>query len=213
MSSVFDRNLLPKFDSIVDDDEEILWIEKPKFTPYILSGIGAGIFSLIFGIIWISIMLNVPEEEGKSNKFMFIVVGIITVGQGVYFFLRRLLSYSNTVYAYSAKRVMMRTGFIGTDFKIIDLDKISDIEVNVNFIERMFDVGTVRFFSGRTHTNDERTSKLYESWTAISNPYDVFKQVKQTSTDVKADINYPNALRPETNPGYKTVYRRTPRRK
>jgi hypothetical protein len=37
---------------------------------------------------------------------------------------------------------------------------------------------------------------------------EVFKMVKQTSVDIKTDYNYPNALRPETNPGYKTKYDR-----
>jgi hypothetical protein len=100
----------------------------------------------------------------------------------------------------------MRTGFIGTDFKSIDYDKISDIEVTVNFVERAFNVGTIKFFSGRTETNDGTTKKLYDRWEAISTPYEIFKRVKQISVDIKTDFNYPNALRPEINPGYKTKY-------
>jgi hypothetical protein len=69
-------------------------------------------------------------------------------------------------------------------------------------------VGTIRFFSGRTLTDEGNTTKLYDTWTAIEDPYQVFKLVKQTSLDIKTDINYPNALRPETNPGYQTKYER-----
>jgi len=101
---------------------------------------------------------------------------------------------------------MFRTGFIGTDFKTIDYDKISDIEVTVNLIERMYSVGTIRFFSGRTQINDGNTTNLYDSWNAIENPYEVFKMVKKTSVDIKTDFSYPNALRPESNPGYNTKY-------
>jgi len=104
--------------------------------------------------------------------------------------------------------VMVRTGFIGTDFKSIDYDKISDIEVTVNFMERAFNVGSIRFFSGRTQENDGTTTKLYDKWEAIPDPYGVFKKVKQVSVDIKTDYNYPNALRPETNPGYNTKYNR-----
>lgn len=103
---------------------------------------------------------------------------------------------------------MMRTGFIGTDFKSIDYDKISDIEVTVNVVERAFNVGTIKFFSGRTQTDDGVTSKLYDRWEAIPNVYEVFKKVKQVSVDIKTDYNYPNALRPEINPGYNTKYDR-----
>jgi hypothetical protein len=101
---------------------------------------------------------------------------------------------------------MMRTGFIGTDFKIIDYDKISDIEVTVNVIERAYNVGTIKFFSGRTKTDDGNTTKLYDNWEAIPGPYEVFREVKQVMVDIKTDYNYPNALRPDNNPGYNTRY-------
>lgn len=208
MSSTLDKNLLPEFDSVKDNDEEILWTGKPKFIPYILSGLGAGLFTLAFGIIWILTTINFQSGDRSSSSPFFWLFGLLPLLQGLYVFLNRLLSFSNTAYGYSNKRVMMRTGFIGTDFKTIDYDKISDIEVTVNVIERMYNVGTIRFFSGRTQTDEGNKTKLYDVWSAIENPYEVFKMVKQTSVDIKTDFNYPNALRPETNPGYKTKYDR-----
>ena len=206
MSSVFDKNILPEFDSIKDNNEEIYWTEKPKLIPYLFSGTFAALFTIAFGIVWLLIALNSVKKNDSNTYFW--LFGLFPLLQGLYIFLKKLLSYPNTAYGYSNKRVMMRTGFIGTDFKTIDYDKISDIEVTVNFIERMFNVGTIRFFSGRTQTDENNTTKLYDSWSAISNPYEVFKMVKQTSVDIKTDFNYPNALRPETNPGYKTKYDR-----
>lgn len=209
MGSQLDKKLLPEFDSIKDTDEEILWLGKPKFVPFILSGLGASLFTIAFGVIWVLVNLNIkPENSAESGWSFFWLFGLIPLGQGVWAFVNRILSFSNTAYAYSQKRVMMRTGFIGTDFKIIDYDKISDIEVTVNVFERAYHVGTVRFFSGRTETNDDITSKLYDRWEAIENPYEVFRRVKQISVDIKTDYNYPNALRPESNPGYHTKYER-----
>lgn len=210
MSSTFDKNLLPEFDSVKDNDEEILWTGNPKFIPYIFSGLGAGLFTIAFGIVWVLFNYNIKPDnvESGSGWNYFWLFGLIPLLQGLYVFLNRLLSFSNTAYGYSNKRVMMRTGFIGTDFKTIDYDKISDIEVTVNIIERMYNVGSIRFFSGRTQTDEGNTTKLYDVWSAIENPYEVFKMVKQTSVDIKTDFNYPNALRPDTNPGYKTKYDR-----
>lgn len=206
MSSTFDRNLLPEFNSVKDNDEEIQWIGKPKFIPYIFSGIAIGLFAI--GVVWLLAAINFKSDDGSNASPFFWLFGLIPLLQGLYVFLNRLLSYSNTAYAYSNKRVMMRTGFIGTDFKTIDYDKISEIEVTVNIIERMYNVGSIRFFSGRTQTDEGNTTKLYDVWSAIENPYEVFKMVKQTSVDIKTDFNYPNALRPDTNPGYKTKYDR-----
>ncbi len=205
MSSIFDKNLLPEFESVKDDDETIIWIGKPVFIPYVLSDLGYLAASLAFGVFFLFVIMKSENEGGGSLNWL---IGAFIIGQGLLKFLAKVLSFSNTAYGYSNKRVMMRTGFIGTDFKTIDYDKISDIEVNVNVVDRMYGVGTIRFFSGRTKTDDGDVSKLYDNWYAIPNPYKIFKMVKQVSVDVKTDYNYPNALRPDINPGYKTKYKR-----
>ena len=207
MASAFDKNLLPEFDSIKDKDERIIWTGRPIFVPYILSGLWAYSLYILFSIIWFALGTQVKPENDSSGG-LGIWLSLLPLALFLFKFFSRLFSFSNTCYAYSDKRVMMRTGFIGTDFKIIDYDKISDVEVTVNFIERAYNVGTIKFFSGRTKTDDGNTTKLYDDWEAIPNPYEVFKQVKQVMVDIKTDYNYPNALRPESNPGYNTTYER-----
>jgi membrane protein YdbS with pleckstrin-like domain len=205
MNTLFDKNLLPEFESVKDDDEEILWADKPKFVPYLITGLGLGVGAVIFVGIYYAMTVNAKNADGTTGNFNWLFAAI-PIGFFLWEFFRKLFSYNNTRYAYTNKRIMMRTGFIGTDFKSIDYDKISDIEVTVNFVERAFNVGTIKFFSGRTETNDGTTKKLYDRWEAISTPYEIFKRVKQISVDIKTDFNYPNALRPEINPGYKTKY-------
>jgi len=205
MASTKDKELLPEFESIKDDKEEILWTGKPKFIPFIFTGISGGIFIVSFAIVWLLTTRNFGSNDNNSPSY-FWLFGLIPLIAGLFAFLKKVFSFSNTAYSYSDKRVMMRSGFIGTDFKTIDYDKISDIEVTVSVIEKMYNVGTIRFFSGRTQTDEGNTTKLYDSWSAIENPYEVFKMVKQTSVNIKTDFNYPNALRPDTNPGYNTKY-------
>jgi len=206
MNSTLNKQLLPKFGSIIDNDEEILWTGQPKFFPFILTGLAQGILPVAFGIIWLVGSLNLkPENDFSVFKYIWLM-GLIPLLIGIYVFLNRILSFSNTAYCYSNKRVMMRTGFIGTDFKTIDYDKISDIEVTVNVIERIFNVGSVRFFCGEVQSTKNNTTNIYDNWSSIENQYEIFKMVKQTSVGFKTDLNYPNALRPESNPGYNTKY-------
>lgn len=202
---ISNQNLLPEFDSVKDDDEDILWTDKPKFIPYTITALGLGTGVLIFLGVYYAMTKNVKNSEGTTGIFS-IWFAAIPVIFFLWSFFRKIFSYKNTSYAFSNRRVMVRSGFIGTDFKIIDYDKISDIEVSVNFIERAFNVGTIKFFSGRTESNDGMTTKIYDRWEAIANPYEVFKQLKKVSVDIKTDFNYPNALRPDTNPGYRTKY-------
>jgi len=207
MSSSFDKNLLPLFDSVKDNDEEIIWTDKPVFIPYLTSGIGLDLLILVFVFVFIYVYLTGDSDDNNPST-MFWVIGSIPLIQRFYVFINKLVSFSNTAYAYSNKRVMIRTGFIGTDFKTIDYDKISDIEVKVSAIERMYNVGTIQFFSGRTENTDNGIKKLTDRWIAIRNPYEIFKMVKQISVDIKTDYSYPNALRPDSNPGYNTKYKK-----
>jgi hypothetical protein len=206
MDSTNNKNLLPEFESIKDDKEEILWTGKPKFIPFIFTGLLGGLAMLAFSVIWLLTARNWGTNSDNNTSSYFWLFGLIPLIVGAFTFLKKIFSFPNTIYSYSDKRVMMRTGFIGTDFKIIDYDKISDIEVTVSVVEKMYNVGTIRFFSGRTQTDEGKTTKLYDCWSAIENPYEVFKMVKQTSVNIKTDFNYPNALRPGTNPGYNTKY-------
>lgn len=206
MGSVNQGDLLPEFESIRDDNEGILWTGKPKFIPFIFAGFWAGLFTIAFSIIWLLGAKNWGNAGENGSASYFWLFGLFPLAIGIFTFLKKLFAFSNTLYAYSERRVMVRSGFIGTGFKAIDFDKISDMEITVSIIEKLYHVGTIKFFSGRTQIDEGVTTKLYDSWSAIANPYEVFKMVKQTSLNVKTDSNYPNALRPESNSGYNTKY-------
>jgi len=117
--------------------------------------------------------------------------------------LRLLLVHGNTFYAVTDKRFMLRSGFLGTDFKTIEFDQVNQIEVNVGPVENLINCGTLRIDSGRT---GRRGATVFDNFVGIDDPYTVFKLAKKAMMDVKADINYPNALRPAENPGYKSTY-------
>jgi uncharacterized membrane protein YdbT with pleckstrin-like domain len=112
-------------------------------------------------------------------------------------------SHGNTAYAFTNKRVLMRSGVFGIDYQIIDYDKIRDVQVNVNPIEKMFGVGSILFNTGEV---SQQGHPLLKRFSGIENPYDVFRQLKETTVNVKTDWNYPNAMRPDANPGYRTRY-------
>ena len=113
MASAFDKNLLPEFDSIKDKDERIIWTGRPIFVPYILSGLWAYSLYILFSIIWFALGTQVKPENDSSGG-LGIWLSLLPLALFLFKFFSRLFSFSNTCYAYSDKRVMMRTGFIGT---------------------------------------------------------------------------------------------------
>jgi membrane protein YdbS with pleckstrin-like domain len=199
-----DNNLPPQFEAIKDKDEEVLWTGAPEFVPFILTGIPFLIFGLIWGAIdYFAFIRNIPVKEMGMVPLLFFALHLAPFYGSILNMLRLYLVHGNTCYAVTNKRLIMRSGFFGIDFKIIDYDKISDIEVTVNPVENLFGVGTIQAFSGRTTSKGHR---LYDKFMAIKEPYAVFKKIKEISVDVKTDWKFPNQMRPDNNPGYGTKY-------
>ena len=203
------NNATQFFNSVKNDNEEILWTDTPIFMPFVLPyfllGLPFLIISIIILIVFNTIFSNAPDDI-KIFSFIFYAFGslFILVGLGICF--GRIFAFSNTAFAYTQYRVLIRGGFWGTDFISIDYDKITNMEVNVNPIENMSSTGSILFYSGKTRSTKHGTVAAHDAFSAIKNPYEVFKKLKQISLDVKTDIHYPNALRPDNNPGYNTNY-------
>lgn len=200
----------PEFEAIKDDNETILWSGKPTFIPFVAQGIPFLIIGLVWGAMSSVFYMNMFEgglHGMQSFILLFMVFHLFPFWGSILNIVRLVLIYPNVHYAITTKRVMVRRGFFGIDFKTIDFDKIKNMEVNVNPLEKLLNVGTIKVFSGETMSSEHGTRSLYDVFKAIENPYGVFKELKQISLDIRSDLNYPNQLRPQNNPGYTTKYR------
>lgn len=194
MITPFDYNSHTEFDDILDDDERIMWVERPQFAPYFLTELSSGLGILLVLYIFTNVSnLNIFNALTWDSWFV-----IIPIGGFVWNFSRRMLSYSNSYYAYTDKRVMIRSGIQGTDYQVIEYEKISIMNVKANIIERLFGVGTIRFFTGKTYVYEGTTKKIYDQWESIPNHHDVFKSVQKIMRERKNDYN-PLPYSPYTN--------------
>lgn len=198
------RILPQQFREVKDQDEQFFWVGRPEFTPFVCTGLPF----LILGILWGSMdyfgFIRHMKADQMGFAIPFFLLHLFPFWGSILNIFRLALVHKNTFYAITDKRVMMRSGFWGTDFNAIDYDKITDVQVTVNPLENSLGVGTVRFSAGQI---GRRGYSLTNNFIAIRKPYDVFKQVKSVGVDVKTDWNYPNELRPKNNPGYNTKYK------
>lgn len=200
------QNLHNQLKDILDNDEKVLWEGKPTFLPFVASGLPF----LGFGIIWGIMDYGFIQKAFTSPSSLdltfvpFFLLHLMPLWLGFLNVARLFLVFNNTTYATTNKRILLRTGFWGIDFKSIDYDKILDVRVDVNPFESMFGVGSIKINTGLM---GGRGTSIYDSITAIHNPYGVFKQIKTVSVNIKTDWNYPNKLRPDENLGYKTKYK------
>ncbi|HUK08092.1 MAG TPA: PH domain-containing protein [Stellaceae bacterium] len=201
----------PDFESVREPGETILWQGRPVFWPFALHTLPILVFGAIWGFMLFGGHIQFGSAHGGKSLtglpllFTMVMDGIpvwISLGYCAYV----VLVQGNTVYAYTNRRLMMRGGVFGTSFKSIDYDRIQELDVVVGIIDRLFNVGTVRAFCGAT---TQKGARIYDRFVSIPDPYEVYKGIKGVEVDVKTDWNFPNAMRPATNPGFKTAY--TPR--
>jgi len=216
-----------EIEKVLESNEKVLWEGTPAFWPFFgrsLVIIPFGLFFLaISSVIFSSSFGTFPSlgfEDGGFTEFngsfmtMFSVVSVffflislsIIIGPPAY----TALVHKKMYYVITDKRVMIQSGIVGRDFKIIDFDQISNVEVNVGFFDKLFggSTGSINVMSpGNFATSGNTSIPIPHTIANIKNPYEVFKFFKKVVHDVKTDIHYPNKYRPNENPGYNTEYK------
>lgn len=198
---------MKEFDKVLDVNEKVLWEGKPQFFPYFLSVIPIMLFGFVF-MVFAGFAVFPSIEAGN---FWAILIPHFWIGLVIFFCtpIYRALVYKYLYYIITDKRVIFQGGLIGRDFKMVDYSQITNAEVNVGLLDKLFgkDSGSILISSAGTFVQGKNgpVSKPY-AMANVDNPYEVFKFFKEISYDVKTDIEYPNKFRPDENPGYKTNY-------
>lgn len=175
------------FDIILDKDEQIVEIFKPNkkkayFGTLFLSII-LGIF--IFGFWFIGAFI--PDENGFVAIDLIYPAIIPVVLFAIYMALTivfMVMHYKKTFYAYTNKRVLIRTGTIGVDFRTLDLKSIGALDVNVSFLDKIVkkNTGTIKF-GNMSNPMSNQTQPF--SFMHIENPYEVYKRIKEYKESAK----------------------------
>ena len=192
-------------DSVLIDDERILWRGKPNRKSYISAAIfkmmPIALIWLIFDGFFIGIIVNLMiHGDMELGLLGFIIPFFLIHLAPVWIWIRNIIRSSvelkNLEYAITDRRIIVKSGIIGIDFKSLTFPEIENVNVKVGLIDKMCKVGDI-------YINASKNSVvLYD----LENPYSLGKKLQKIVIDVKADINYPNALRPQNNVGYHTFY-------
>ena len=198
-----------EFRDILDTNERVIWSDKP----HILVHLASGIPFLIIGILWglmdaffFSGFMSFGGGPVLGFLSIFMVLHMMPLWLGVGNMIRLVFIYKNTFFCYTDKRVIIKTGFLGVDYKTKDFYNIGNVEVNVGPLENMLGVGTIRIDEEIIRTRNNHSRRTGNRLYGVQKPYEVFKSLKEIVMDIKTDINYPNEYRPETNKGYNTKY-------
>ena len=106
--------------------------------------------------------------------------------------------WKNTHYALTDKRIIIQSGFIGMQYQSLYYKDIRNIQLKVGIIDKLLNVGDIYF--------DVQSSEQC-AFLDIEDVYEVYPRLQQIVLDIQTDIEYPNAYRPDENPGYHTKYK------
>jgi uncharacterized membrane protein YdbT with pleckstrin-like domain len=118
--------------------EKILWRGKPELAPFLIPH---SLVTLPFGLPFMGFTF-VAAKDGVPFLFLlpFFLAGFfISFGNLITGF----ISHRNTEYVITDQRIMVQTGAFRVDSRILNLDRIQEVSVNVGLFDARCGTGTV----------------------------------------------------------------------
>jgi len=180
-----------KFNLVLDNDEKIIEVFKPNKAKLFFSTIFWSIVTLLFiAVPWIfGVFLDEPGRPVEPWLWILPIV-LFVVAILVAFGLTKLY-YDKTFYAYTNKRVVIRTGVFGVDYKSLDMRMIGAIDVYVSLFDKIIrkNTGSIRFGSNSSPINAQNGSFGFSH---ISCPYENYRKIKEYIENYKSEKNEKN---------------------
>lgn len=191
-------------------DESIIWKGIPKKSAFIIN---SSIKMMPIALLWLAFDsffifgISKAGELGGAGIFLifFFAFHLMPVWIWLYNVFTAYGRWKNTEYAVTDKRIIIRNGFIGYQYDSIYYTDISNVSLRVGVIDSILKVGDIHIALNTCvgHSNKTPSPAILD----VEDPQRVIAIVQKTIMDMQTDIHYPNALRPDVNPGYKTEYR------
>jgi len=204
---------LKELATMVGKDEKILWFSKPDKKCFILESIFNPM--LPFALLWLlfdSFFIFAALGADNSQDVMgflipFMALHLMPVWIYLFGVLTSAIRYKNTAYIITSKGIYISSGFISKTQEMKPFTDLSHVNIHRGIFDQFLGVGDViSTCSHDSYSSRHRSSIKGFAICDIVDYQKVFNMVKELQTDIYSDTMYPNALRPENNPGYNTQY-------
>lgn len=157
---------------ILEPQEKIIW--QGNVSRKVLS------FNLALWLVIIIAFSIFLFSSSESSNFISYLLFFVLLIAAVTKFLMEYVKF----FAVTDKRIIIRSGIIGTDYNSILFTEIKTASVRVDLIEKIFGVGTINIDTGKVETisSKERsiTQTAYDKLLYINKPYEVYKILQST---------------------------------
>lgn len=167
---------------ILEPNEKIVWEGLVNRKVLFFHLALALIITLAISIFLFTLETIKYTSNGQPKEISAVLVGSIVLFLGIS--LSLLAFFTNFVrrYALTTKRVLLKSGLIGTDFKSLYYTQIRNIFVDVGVVGKMFSVGTIKIDTGQIHTvssgKNSRVETAYDYLLHVDTPYEIYKYLQ-----------------------------------
>ena len=160
---------MERFKNVLERNENIVAEFVPNKTKFMFSSFVWTFLCfdlvLLFGTMWMFI-------EGMilygfvTIAIMIAVLVVVMVWCGMF--------HSTCSYAITNKKIIIRSGIFGVDFKTMDIKLVGAVNVEVTLIDKIVgkNTGTIYFYE---HGN----TNVIHKFAHIENPYEAYRQIKE----------------------------------
>ena len=179
------------FDPILGRDETVIETFKPnKIREVILNLLGLFLGVGIFILLPLCIVFGLANGDGSEGDNPWLLLTPCFIIFGVFFIAGAfaiVFGYKKKAFCVTNKRVIVRSGIIGTDFKTLEFDLVGGISVNVGIFDKMMkpNTGKISFASAASPVLNNGKGVSQYVFSAIENPYDAYKRIKEIYDNYK----------------------------
>ena len=193
-----------EIEDVLTSGEQILWRAKPQKKAYVWSNVLQMLPIALIWLIFDSVFIFAfAINGGKIPAYVwfifvpFMLVHLTPVWIWIANIVKASVGHKNVEYVFTDKRIIIKSGVVGIDFKNVYYSDINSVNVKVGIIDKILNVGDIYIKS------NNGAVVLFD----LEKPYIALTGLQKISLDIKSDIYFPNDLRPDTNAGYNTQYK------
>jgi len=188
--------------------EQVLLQLKPKKNAFILN---KSLVMMPFALLWLAFdsffMVN-AFGSGMGGMSWFLIPFMLLHMMPVWIWLWNVITanrrWKNTMYYVTDRRIIIQSGFLDRELRTVYYKDIRDVNLRIGILDKLLRVGDIHFDLGQY---DRKGRAITNAFLDVENPHEVYTRIQKIVMDIQTDIHFPNAYRPEENPGYGTRYR------
>ncbi len=188
---------------VLGNGETVLWSGKPKRSAFVAT---RSLTMLPIAIIWFLLDFGIIHSSLEDGEMLWFIIPFFTLHlMPVWIWLANVITanrrWKNTNYYITNRRIIIQSGFFAVNEASLFYKDLRNTQVKIGLLDKLFHTGDICF------DNDLQQNQNGFAFEDLENPNQVYSNVQKIILDIQTDMEYPNALRPEQNPGYKTDYR------